>query len=92
MPSLFSFKDAEIVVSLSSAEAAVYACYIGTSDGILLRRLLERMTGFTCTIYFHMDSSGARGILQRQAVGRVRDLFFAELCDYRIQAQMEPSN
>ena len=35
---------------------------------------LAWMTGFKVTIHLHTDSSGARGILQRQGVGRVRHL------------------
>ena len=32
------------------------------------------MTGFKCSIHLHCDSSAARGIIQRQGVGRVRHL------------------
>jgi len=67
------FKNSKLV-SLSSAEAEVYACSSGTSDGILLCRLVEWMTGFKCGIHLHCDSSAARGIIQRQGVGRVRHL------------------
>ena len=60
--------------SLSSAEAEVYSCSSGASDAIMLSKLLAWMTGFKVTIHLHTDSSGARGILQRQGVGRVRHL------------------
>ena len=54
---LFSSSRTQKLVSLSSAEAEVYACSSGASDAILLA-----------------DSSGAKGILQRQGVGRLRHL------------------
>ena len=71
---LYSCSRTQKLVSLSSAEAEVYACSSGTSDGILLCRLVEWMTGFKCSIHLHCDSSAARGIIQRQGVGRVRHL------------------
>ena len=71
---LYSCSRTQKLVSLSSAEAEVYACSSGTSDGILLCRLVEWMAGFTCSIHLHCDSSAARGIIQRQGVGRVRHL------------------
>ena len=71
---LFSSSRTQKLVSLSSAEAEVYSCSSGASDAIMLSRLLAWMTGFKVTIHLHTDSSGARGILQRQGVGRVRHL------------------
>lgn len=71
---LFSASRTQKLVSLSSAEAEVYACSSGASDGLLLARLVSWMSGFKTTIYLFTDSSGARGILQRQGVGRVRHL------------------
>ena len=71
---LYSCSRTQKLVSLSSAEAEVYACSSGTSHGILLCRLVEWLTGFKCSIHLHCDSSAARGIIQRQGVGRVRHL------------------
>ena len=70
----YSCSRTQKLVSLSSAEAEVYACSSGTSDGILLCRLVEWMTGFKCSVYLHCDSSAARGIIQRKGVGKVRHL------------------
>ena len=72
-PFVFSFTNSEAGI-LSSAEAEVYACSSGASDGLLLARLVSWVSGFKTTIYLFTDSSGARGILQRQGVGRVRHL------------------
>eukprot|EP00435_Cladocopium_sp_Y103_P034780 s2111_g9.t1 len=71
---LFAASRTQKLVSLSSAEAEMYACSSGASDGLLLARLVSRMTRFKTTIYLFTDSSGTRGILQRQGVGRVRHL------------------
>ena len=46
----------------------------GTSDAILLSRLVSWMTGKRTVIWLYTDSSGARGILQRRGVGRLRHL------------------
>ena len=69
---LFSASRTQKVVSLSSAEAEVYACSSGASDGILLSRLLSWLTGRKTWMFICTDSSGAKGILQRQGVGRLR--------------------
>eukprot|EP00435_Cladocopium_sp_Y103_P051733 s1374_g16.t1 len=65
---LYSASRAQRVVSLSSAEAEVYACSSGASDAILLARLVTWLTGKQTTIHLYTDSSGARGILQRKGV------------------------
>ena len=71
---LLSASRTQKLVSLRSAEAEVYACSSGASDGLLRARLVSWMSGFKTTVYLFTDSSGARGILQRQGVGRVRHL------------------
>ena len=71
---LFSSSRAQKLVSLSSAEAEVYACSSGTSDAILLSRLVSWMTGKRTEIWPYTDSAGACGILQRRGVGRLRHL------------------
>ena len=71
---LFSSSRTQKLVSLSSAEAEVYACSSGTSDAILLGYLVSWMTGKRTVIYLYTDSSGAHGILQRRGVGRLRHL------------------
>ena len=71
---LYSASRTQKLVSLSSAEAEVYACASGTSDSILLSRMLTWLTGKKTTINLYTDSSGAKGILQRHGVGRLRHL------------------
>eukprot|EP00435_Cladocopium_sp_Y103_P022434 s2582_g5.t1 len=71
---LFSSSRTQKLVSLSSAEAEDYSCSSSASHAIVLARLIAWMTGFKVTIQLHTDSSDARGILQRQGVGRVRHL------------------
>ena len=71
---LYSASRTQKLVSLSFAEAELYACSSGVSDSILLSRLIAWMTGYKETKYLYTDSSGARGMIQRQGVGRVRQL------------------
>ena len=62
------------LVSLSSAEAEVYACSSGVSDAIMLARLIAWMNVSKTTIHLHTGNSGAKGILMRQGVGKGRHL------------------
>ena len=71
---LYSASRTQRVVSLSSAEADFYACSSGAADSLLLARLLSWLSGKETKIYLYTDSSGARGILQRKGVGRLRHL------------------
>ena len=71
---LYSASRTQKLVSLSSAEAELYACSSGVSDSVLLSRLIAWMTDCKVTTYLYTDSSGARGMIQRQGVGRVRHL------------------
>lgn len=54
--------------ALSSGESAVVA---GCSDGMLMKRLLNKMTGGSCAVKVRTDSSAARSMVQRQGIGRV---------------------
>ena len=60
---LYSASRTQKLVSLSSAEAEVYACSSGTSDPLLLARLLTWMFGKRVVIHANTDSSAAKGIL-----------------------------
>ena len=71
---LFSASRTQKVISLSSAEAEVYAASSGSSDAILLSRILTWISNKRTSIYIYTDSSGAKGILQRRGVGRLRHL------------------
>ena len=62
------------MISLSSAEAEVYAASSGSSDAILLAGILTWISGKRTSIYVYTDSSDAKGILQRRGVGRLRHL------------------
>ena len=71
---LYSASRTQRIVSLSSAEAEVYACSSGAADSLLLARLLSWLSGKKTKIHLYTDSTGARGILQRKGVGRLRHL------------------
>eukprot|EP00434_Breviolum_minutum_P037111 symbB.v1.2.032893.t1/scaffold4013.1/size46388/4 len=81
---LHSSSRTQKLVSLSSGESETYAASSAACDGILIQRLLEFCINKpVCTVHY-LDSSAARGILQRQGVGRVRHmscriLWFQEL-------------
>ena len=71
---LFSSSRTQKLVSLSSAEAEAHACSSGTSDAILMARLVRWLTNKPTTIYLYTESSGARGIIQHQGIGCLRRL------------------
>ena len=71
---LYAASRTQKVISLSSAEAEVHACSSGCSDAILLAKLLSWFNGKATHIHLYTESSGARGILQRMGVGRLRHL------------------
>ena len=52
----------------------MYACSSGGTDGILLSRLIGWLIGRRTWMFIYTDSSGTKGILQRQGVGRLRHL------------------
>ena len=70
---LFSSSRTQKLVSLSSAEAEVYACSAGTSGAILFARLVRWLTNKPTTIFLFTDSSGARGESFRDRVSDVFD-------------------
>ena len=70
----YSASRTQRLVSLSSAEAEVYACSSGAADSLLLARLLSWLSGKETIVHLYTDSSGPRGILQRKGVGRLRHL------------------
>lgn len=78
---LFSSSRAQKLVSLTSAEAEMYACASGCADKRLLARLLALITGGRVMIRLR-----APGIVQRRGVGRVRHLFCGTLW---VQAALE---
>jgi hypothetical protein len=66
---LLFFKSHKIA-ALPSADSETYSCFSGASDAFLLSQLISWMTGKRTHIVLYTGSSGARGILQRQGVGR----------------------
>jgi len=62
------------VISLSSGEAEVYAASSAACDSILLAKMISFLTGAGAIAHHRLDLSGARGILSRQGVERIRHL------------------
>ena len=71
---LYSSSRTQRVISLSSAEAEVYAASSSACDGVLIAKLVKFCTGQSVVLHHLMDSAAARGILARQGVGRIRHL------------------
>ena len=61
-------------IALSSGESEFVAVVAGCSDGMLIKHLLNKMTGGSCLMKVRTDSSAARSMVQRQGIGRVRHL------------------
>ena len=70
---LVSSSRTQRVVSLSSAEAEVYAASSSACDGILIGKLVV-LHRKMCFLHHLIASAAARGILARQGVGRIRRL------------------
>ena len=71
---LFSSSRTQRVISLSSAEAEVYAASSSACEGILIGKLVQFCVGRNVVLHHLMDSAAAWGILARQGVGRIRHL------------------
>ena len=61
-------------IALSSGESEFMALVAGCSEGMLVRHLWNKITGEECQMKARSDSSAARGMTQRQGIGRVRHL------------------
>ncbi len=68
------------VISLSSGEAEVYAASSSACDGMLIGRLIHFSTGQIVLIHHLMDSSAARGVLDKAWVAYA--IYLAECCGY----------
>ena len=66
-------------IALSSGESEFMALLAGCSEGMLLRHLWNQITGGNCKTKARSDSSAARGMTQRQGIGRVRHMDAAML-------------
>ena len=61
-------------IALSSGESEFMALVAGCSEGMLVRHLWNKITGEECQMKARSDSSVARGMTQRQGIGRVRHI------------------
>ena len=72
--SLYSdFCRDQTVIAQSSGECEYYGLAAGCSEGLHVKSILE-FFGFPSALRVHTDSTAARGISQRQGVGKVRHL------------------
>ena len=61
-------------VSLSSCESETIAAVSVVSEGIFLRKLIERITGMTPEVRLCIDSSSSRQLISRKGLGKARHL------------------
>ena len=62
---------AQKTISLSSGESEFVAVVAGSSDGLLVKHLWEKIREEKCEMKVRSDSSAARSMVQRQGIGRV---------------------
>ena len=65
---------AQKAISLSSGESEFVAVVAGSSDGMLIKHLWEKITEEKCEMKVRSDSLAARAMVQRQGIGPVRRL------------------
>ena len=65
---------AQKAISLFSGESEFVAVVAGSSDGLLIKLLWEKVTEERCEMKVRSDSSAARSMVQQQGIGRVRHL------------------
>ena len=70
---LGSFSRRQSVIALASGESEYYAGVSGVAEGLMLQDVLGFFE-FQLKIELYMDASAARGIANRQGVGKVRHL------------------
>ncbi len=60
-------------ISLSSAEAELYAAVHGTAEGLGMQSLLKDLN-ISATVSIGMDASAALGLINRQGLGKARHI------------------
>ena len=84
-------------VTLSTAEAELYAMGMAVQKGQFIQNILEEM-GMPSELKLHSDSSAARAVVARRGVGRMRHLAARrlwlqdELREGRLEVMKVPSN
>ena len=61
-------------ISLSSCESETIAAVSIMSEGIFIKRLIERMTGIEPEVRLYIDSSSSRQLISRKGLGKARHL------------------
>ena len=61
-------------ISLSSCESETIAAVSIMSEGIFIKRLIERITGIEPEVRLYIDSSSSRQLISRKGLGKARHL------------------
>ena len=94
---LTTWSRTQPTVTLSTAEAELYAMGMAVQEGQFIQQILEEM-GMPSELKLHSDSSAARAVVARRGVGRMRHLAARqlwlqdELREGRLEVMKVPSN
>ena len=94
---LTTWSRTQPTVTLSTAEAELYAMGMAVQEGQFIQHILEEM-GTPSELKLHSDSSAARAVVARRGVGRMRHLATRqlwlqdELREGRLEVMKVPSN
>ena len=70
---LTAWSQTQQTVSLSSAEAELFALTTGTSEGMVTKHLLQEL-GHKAILMNHVDSQSAKAWASRRGLGRMKDV------------------
>ena len=94
---LTTWSRTQPTVTLSTAEAELYAMGMAVQEGQFIQHILAEM-GMPSELKLHSDSSAARAVVARHGVGRIRHLAARqlwlqdELCEGRLEVMKVPGN
>jgi len=77
---LFNSSRTQKIISLSSCEAELHAIIPSASDGIYIHAVLDFALGTKVVHYIFTDTPGARQLVMKRGVGKVRHLDGKLLC------------
>ena len=71
---IYSYSRTQKSVTLSSTEAEYIALVSGASEGLLVKAVLEHLTGETVELKVYSDNTSCVAVAQKEGVGRIKHL------------------
>ena len=71
---IYSYSRTQKCVTLSSTEAEYIALVSGASEGLLVKAVLEHLTGEEVNLKVYSDNTSCVAVAQREGVGRIKHL------------------